>query len=382
MAGQIKNRGENAWQIKVFLGRDGNGKRKYFAKTIHGPKRLAQKELTKHLGLRDAGEMLVKRVTLVKDYLELWLSTTIKKQVRENTYESYANVVKTHLIPGLGMYRLSDLQGNYKPIQSLYDEMIERNLSPRTVRYAHSMLSAAFNQAVDDGELIRNPCKRCKLPAKAPREIQYWTAEEVKKFLKQADRDRFFCLFLISLSSGMRPGEVFGLQWSDINFEGRFLSVRRSLKFRAGGGFYLAPPKTKSSRRRIPLSATDMITLKAHRRIQASEIMANRKVYRDLGLVFANELGLPMRFENVTRRHFLPITEKAQIRRIRLYDMRHTCATLLLLNGTHPKVVQERLGHATIVQTLDTYSHVLPTLQKTAVESLERLMVGQNLLVQ
>ncbi len=273
------------------------------------------------------------------------------------------------------MYRLSDLQANHKPIQSLYDEMMERNLSPRTVRYAYSILSAAFNQAVDDGEFARNPCKRCKLPAKAPKEIQYWTAEEVKKFLKQADGNRFFCLFLISLSSGMRPGEAFGLQWNDINVEGRFLSVRRSLKFRAGGGFYFAPPKTKQSRRRIPLSATDITMLKAHRRSQASEIMANRKISQDLGLVFANELGLPMRFENVTRRHFLPIIEKAEIRRIRLYDLRHTCATLLLLNGTHPKVVQERLGHATIVQTLDTYSHVLPTLQETAAESLERLMV-------
>jgi integrase len=376
MAGQIIKRGEDTWQIRVFLGRDGNGKRKYFSQTIHGTKRLAQRELTKQLGKRDAGELLSTAPIFLKDHLASWLDKKVKKKVKESTFDGYKWVVDTYLIPGLGMHRLSDLQSRYSIIQDFYDSLTLRGLSARTVRYTHSVLSPALRSAIEDGHLVRNPCDRCSLPRKDAAEMKYFTADEVKAFLGAAKTDRLYPLFLLAIECGLRPGEYLGLQWKDLDLEAKTLSVRRVAKARKGGGYYFTTPKTKGSLRLIPISTRLATELKAYRRTQAEYIMKHRDIYQDIDLVFANEEGRPMLRENVNVRHFSKIVEAAGVPKIRLYDLRHTMATLLLMAGVHPKIVSERLGHSSIVLTMDTYSHVLPTMQEDATGSLERLMAG------
>lgn len=392
MAGQIIKRGDNTWQIRVFLGRDGNGKRKYFSQTIHGTKKLAQRELTKQLGKRDTGELLSTAPVFLKDHLAGWLERRVKKTVKESTFDGYKWVVDTYLIPGLGMHRLSDLQTRYSTIQDFYDSMTARGLSARTVRYTHSVLSPALRSAIEDGHLVRNPCDRCALPRKDAAEMKYFNADEVRTFLAAAKKDRLYALFLLAIECGLRPGEYLGLKWKDLDLDGGSLCVRRVAKVRKGGGFYFATPKTKGSLRMIPLSARLVGELKAFRRTQAEYIMKHRNIYEDIDLVFANETGRPMLRENVNVRHFRKIVDSAndrikrqnkergdalpEIPKIRLYDLRHTMATLLLIAGVHPKVVSERLGHASIVLTMDTYSHVLPTMQEDATGSLERLMAS------
>lgn len=166
MAGQISKRGENTWQIRVFLGRDGINKRKYFTQTIQGTKKQADAELTKQLHKRDTGQLLSTAPIFLKDYLTKWLAKTAKPRVKESTFAGYKWIVDTYILPTLGMHRISDLQSRHTIIQDFYSELKGRGLSARTVRYTHSVLSSAMRAAVEDGSIFRNPFSRCTLPRK------------------------------------------------------------------------------------------------------------------------------------------------------------------------------------------------------------------------
>jgi len=190
----------------------------------------------------------------------------------------------------------------------------------------------------------------------------------------------------------MRPEEYLGLQWKDVDFENSRLSIRRALIIQKGGGFQFSEPKTPQSRRSIPLSASAIYALKLHRRLQLEDRMKIQDVYSDFDLVFPTEIGTPTLNGNLNRRHFKKIIKKANeeiakanlenssaepfIPAVRLYDLRHTMATLLLAKGLNPKIVSERLGHSSISLTLDTYSHVLPTMQQDATDQIEKLIFG------
>ena len=182
--------------------------------------------------------------------------------------------------------------------------------------------------------------------------------------------------FLVALESGARPNEYLALRWADVNFARQRIAIRRSLVWPKGGGFKITEPKTPRSRRSIPLSASTMTELRNHKRNQAEERLKLGSKYKNQDIVFAAESGTPLLWRNLTRRHFKPLLKKAGLPDVRLYDLRHTCATLLLSAGENPKVVSERLGHASIVLTLDTYSHVLPTMQEAATSKLESLIYG------
>lgn len=369
---------EDTWLVRIFLGRESDGKRKYFSKTIHGKKKDADKYLTAKLREKDLGVFVEPAAMPVKEYLTRWLEEVAKPRLKENTFDGYKWIVETYIQPALGSKRLSDLQ-SYQ-VQKLYNDLQKQGLSARTVRYTHSVLSSALKQAVKWRQIFQNPCDLCQLPKQDKTEMKYFTPDEVKLFLETAKDTKHYTLFLLTIETGLRPGEYLGLQWKDIDLEQQTLSVRRAVKIRKGGGFYFTEPKTKKSRRSIPLSDTVIASLKAHRRDQLQESFKLGSDYQKNDLVFANEIGAPLLLGNLRRRHFEQIIKaantKAPLSRIRLYDLRHTTATLLLSAGLNPKVVSERLGHASIVLTLDTYSHVLPTMQQDATERIEKLMFG------
>jgi len=160
----------------------------------------------------------------------------------------------------------------------------------------------------------------------------------------------------------MRPEEYLGLQWKDIDLQEGIVAVRRAVKIQKGGGFYFTDPKTKKSSRSIPLSVSLSTILKKHRRDQLDDKMKIRDCYQENDLVFATDIGMPILAGNLTKRHFEKVRVIAGLSKIRLYDLRHTNATMLLASGVSAKVVAERLGHSSVVLTLDTYSHVLPAM--------------------
>ncbi len=375
MAGTIQKKGENIWLVRIYLGRDAAGRIKHFNKTIHGSKKDAQTFLTAKLREKDLGSFVEPASSSIAHFLDDWLENVARSRVREATLDGYRWIIASYVIPALGSERLCDLRPD--KIQRCYGNLQRKGLSARTVRYVHGVLSSALNHAEMQGMIFQNPCKKCQLPKKHKTEMKYFSPEQVRQFLTVAKDSKQFALFVLAIETGMRPGEYLALQWKDIDFENESLSVRRTVKIRKGGGFYFSTPKTAKSNRPITLSADLIEALKAHRVAVLKTKMQIRDVYRDHDLVFPNEIGDPLLIGNVGKRFFDRIVAKAGLPKIRLYDLRHTSATMLLSEGEHPKVVAERLGHASTNLTLDTYSHVLPSMQKQATNKMAKLMFGR-----
>lgn len=377
-SGSIKKKRDGVFLISVFLGRDANGKRQYHYKQIKGTKSDAQTYLNDVLHAQDTGTFVQPVALTLNEYLTKWLLTAARPRVSERTHEGYTYIINQHIQQELGQRKLPDVRPLH--IQKLYSDMQERGLSARTVRYLHAVLSSAMKQAVRWGMLARNPAKLVELPRQKRKEMQALSPKEAGEFLKASAEDRWGVLFEFALATGMRPEEYLGLQWKDVDLERGVVTIRRALVWRSiGGGWYFGEPKTSRSRRQMPLPASTLRALAQHRRLQAAERLKAGATYQQNDLVFATPVGGPLAPRNLKRRHFRPILERAKLPSdFRLYDLRHTCATLLLAAGEHPKVVSERLGHASITLTLDVYSHVLPTMQEAASQKLESLLYGKT----
>jgi integrase len=262
-------------------------------------------------------------------------------------------------------------------IQRVYGEMQERGLSARSVRHAHSVLHNALKQAFKWGLLSRNSSDLVELPKVSHKERRVLSPDEAQRFLKAADVMPHGLIFEFALITGMRPEEYLALQWSDVDYERGTAHVRRAL-VRHKKSWSFEEPKTPRSRRMLYLPVSFLQKLAAHKRKQAEARLKLGVLWQAFDLVFCSEEGTPLSIPNITYRYFRPILTEAKLPRIRLYDLRHSCATLLLIAEENPKVVSERLGHSTIVLTLDTYSHVLPTMQQKATAKLEKMLYGSK----
>jgi integrase len=225
--------------------------------------------------------------------------------------------------------------------------------------------------------VARNPSDLVELPKVPHKERRVLSPDEAQRFLQAAALMPHGLIFEFALLSGMRPEEYLALQWKDVDLERSTVQVRRAL-VRHKKSWSFEEPKTARSRRTIFLPTAVLQRLAAHKRTQAEARLKVGAAWQALDLVFCGEGGTPHTIPNLTYRYFRPILTKAKLPRIRLYDLRHSCATLLLIAEENPKVVSERLGHSTIVLTLDTYSHVLPTMQQGATARLEKLLYTES----
>jgi integrase len=257
--------------------------------------------------------------------------------------------------------------------------MQERELSPRVVRYTHAVLSSALKQAVKWDMLHRSPACAVDLPRMVRKEMKAMSPEEASRFLEAVKDTRQYALFNFALTTGMRPQEYLGLKWSDVDLEKGSATVQRAIVWNRekGGGWVFAEPKTARSRRTIPLPASTVKALLEHKRQQGIERLRLGSEWHDHGLVFPTSIGTPYTLSSLINKWFKAALVKAELTGFNLYSLRHTHATLLLANGENAKVASERLGHSTIVLTLDTYSHVLPDMQQQAAERIETLLFNR-----
>jgi len=359
--------------VRVFLGRDSTtGKRRYHNKTVHGTKKDAQRYRNKVLREKDLGTFVEPSRLLLDEYLDRWLKTSAQGRVSDRTFVDYTGQLRRYVRPVLGRYRLSELSPLV--IQDVYSAMLARGLSARTIRFTHAILSQALEQGVKWQMLPANPARHVDLPKQRKKEMRALSKDEVTRFLDAAAGDRWYALWELLITSGLRPGEALGLKWDDLH-ENR-IRIQRTLTRRSDGGWAFKEPKTPKSRRSIPLPPSTLMALRGHRARQAEERLAASDSYRDGGLIFSTSTGAPCDLPNLTKNHFKPLLATAGIPSIRFYDLRHTAATLLLSAGVNPKIVSERLGHSTITLTLDTYSHVLPDMQEETAEKIEALLFG------
>jgi integrase len=375
-SGSIVNRGPNKWLVRVYLGRGADGKPKYLNRTVHGTKGDAQRLLNGLLRDRDLGAYAAPEKLTLDAYLDRWLAA-VEGTVKESTLRNYRDLLRLYVRPTLGMVRLTDLKPLH--VQEVYRAMAEKGLSARTVRLCHAVLHAALEKAVKWQLIVRNPCDAVDPPRQQRREMVALTEEEARRFLDAARGTKHEALFAFLLATGMRPGEALAIRWSDLDLKKGTATVRRALVRGKDGGYTFADPKTALSRRTVSLPEPLVRMLREHKARQNEERLARGAEWEDLGLVFCNEVGRPLDERNLYQRHFRPLADKAGLPPgATLYSLRHTCATLLLKAGVHPKVVAERLGHSTTNLTLNVYSHVLPGMQEEATAKIGAMIFGEE----
>jgi integrase len=300
-------------------------------------------------------------------YLDKWLRS-IQDTIRRSTFVQYESVIGCHLAPALGRLKLKSLTPSH--VRALYREKLDSGLAPRTVQYIHVTLHKALKQAVIDGLLQRNVTEAVKAPQVHKKEVRPLNSSQVKALLSAACGERLEVLYVLAIYTGLRRSEILGLRWIDVDFGTETLSVQRSLD--TNGTFN--PPKRNKSRHTIKLTGQAAEVLKRHRAGQNEERLRLGSLWEDHDLVFPNRVGKPMNADNLYHREYKPLLKKAGLSGFTFHSLRHTCATLLLSKNVNPKIVQEMLGHATISQTMDTYSHVMPGMGDVAADVMEDIL--------
>jgi integrase len=306
----------------------------------------------------------------VKEFLLEWLSA-YESSVRPKTFQQYDQIVNQHIIPLLGKIKLKDIRPDQ--IQVFYNSKVKSGTSARTVLMIHAVLHRAFNQALKWGLIGRNPAHTVNRPKIKRKEMKTLTDMEVRIFLLACKDNRYEVLYWLAISTGLRQGELLGLKWSDVDWNNRRLHVQRQLQ-RLPEGLVFTEPKSASGRRVISLGQVTIEKLREY----LTQLQLEKKImeahWEENDLILPSTRGTPLDPRNLLR-NFKALLKKAGLPDIRFHDLRHTAATLMLQQGTHPKVVQERLGHSDISLTLNTYSHVLPAMQEEAAEKMDEIMM-------
>jgi integrase len=279
--------------------------------------------------------------------------------------------VRLHIISYLGKIKLKDLRPDQ--IQALYNLKQKNNVGAATIRISHAVLHKSLKQAVKWGLIGRNPADTVTRPREVKREMSVLNLEQVQSLLSFLVGTRFEALYYLALTTGLREGELLGLKWSDLDWVTSRLQVQRQLQRIPHEGLQLVEPKSKAGRRAITLGSQAVEKLRKHNELQQLERQFAGDRWQENDLIFPSTIGTPMEPRNLIRFHDETL-EKIGLPPIRFHDLRHTAATLMLKQGTHPKIVQERLGHAQIQLTLDTYSHVLPDMQGEIANRLDELL--------
>jgi len=303
----------------------------------------------------------------VGDYLELWLEN-YQGAVRPKTHHQYRGVVYNHLIPALGKIKLNTLHP--QQIQSLYSKLAEQGHSQRTIQLIHSVLRRALVIAERQGLIVRNPAKVVEPPKVPFKEMQILDDNQVRQMMIAADGSRFEHLYYLAVTTGLRQGELLGLKWIDVDWASNNLHVRRQIQRVTGKGTKFSEPKTKAGRRMVELGSEALKRLSSQRK--QLDIEALLSGWQDQGLIFPSTSGTPADQRNL-HRDFKRVLEKAGLPNIRFHDLRHTAATLMLINGIPLIVVSRRLGHSKPSVTLDIYGHYLPGMQSTAAALMDEL---------
>lgn len=365
MRGRIFKKYKSSWTIVISLGRDPEtGKRKQKWVSVKGNKKQAERKLTELLYQLDGGANLDPSKITLEVYLRMWLQE-IKPNVAPRTYERYEGIVLQYVIPDLGHIPLSELKAPI--LQQHYANTLNKGLSPQTVYHHHVVIHSALKTAMkpSHGLINHNVADAVEPPQGKEAEMQTWDIDELNQFLQANERHELYPLFYLALFTGMRRSELLGLQWRDVDLLGCQLSVNRALIYLKDGSFIYSQGKSARSRRTIALTPSTVSVLRNYRN-KLGDVKDTDRVFQPQGREYYNHNRVTYEWKKACI--------AAGVKIIRLHDARHTHASLMLKQGVHPKIVQERLGHSSIQMTLDTYSHVVPGLQEAAAKGFDEMV--------
>ncbi|MFB0627551.1 tyrosine-type recombinase/integrase [Streptomyces sp. AB3(2024)] len=397
--GTVYQRKDGRWEAAGYVLAPGNTRKRI---RVYGSTRTeALAKLTERIATSNRGVPVPSAQGSVSAYLTYWLEAVAVHQLRENTHTRYTACVHQHLIPGLGKKKLAKLTA--KDVRTWLNQLrttcqccaraidahrdqprccaagtcCSRRLSPLTLAYIHSVLKSALEHAVREEEITRNVARNVRTGTPRPRRFEPLTADEARQLLAAARNDGLFALYELALRTGLRKGELLGLQWGDVDLSAGTASIRRTLQRTQTGGLTTLPTKTRASERRIALPIECINSLKEHREGQEGERDAAAGGWKESDLVFTTQAGGPIDPANLNR-GFRSLLGRAGLRRIRFHDLRHSTATLLLEQGVELVVIKELLGHAHIGVTATVYAHVRLRLQRDAIDLLGRTLRNPN----
>ena len=372
--GSIFLRKDGRWEGRVVVGYKENGNPK--TKNVTAKTQAECKEKLKALK-EQCGRTTdkLKPDMPFGDWMDFWYQNFSKPKIRQTTQECYENRIYNHIIPEIGKIPMNKLTQN--DLQQFYarlkkggrrrlTEFYGEGLSDRMVCSCYTTCRTALEKAVTEGLITTNPAIGCRLPPKKAKEMQVLTQDEIRRFLIQANEEGYYEFFLLELTTGMRRGEILGLQWKDINFATGELHIRRQV-VKKGAQTQITKPKTKSSIRTLILPS-DML-----------DILAEHKKTATCEWVFPSPVkeGEPRNPDSIYGK-FQKILKRAQCKKIRFHDLRHTFATMALENGMDIKTLSAMIGHISAETTLNIYSHITDTMQRQAAVKIDREIGGTD----
>ena len=367
--GSVRLRKDGRWEGRVVVGYDEKG----LPKTKNVLAKTKTECATKLSQLRESLEIPApeppKPGISLGDWLDRWYQDYKKASLRPNTQMSYERRIYQHIIPALGNIQLDklttgDIQQFYTHLKQngrlLRKELYGEGLSDQTVRGIHTTLHAALDKAVEEKLIFRNPADSCKLPPAKSREMKVLTPEEIQRLLIQAREDGCYELLLLELATGLRRGEILALRWGDLNFRTGALRVERQVH-RVSGELVVSPPKTRAGNRTVLLPAPVLNVLNAYKKGVHSRWMFPSPVKEDSPLDPA-----------AVRKRLQTVLERAECKRLRFHDLRHTFATASLEHGMDIKTLSTIIGHVSSTTTLNTYTHVTDAMRQNAADKIDR----------
>ncbi len=376
MRGHVHKRGKN-WAYVVDIGRHPTtGSRRQRTKTGFATRRAAEEALARIVAGIES-PIALETMTLA-EFCRQWLDGHCPT-VKATTAKGYRERLEWYVLPRLGHVELRDLSPLH--IQTLWSDLLANGrtrgggLSAVSVAGVRRVLRKVLNDAVAWELMDRNPVLRLKAPRVESTEMRTWSTQDARRVLDRTADDRLHSLWVLAITTGMRRGELAGLRWIDIDLDAGFIALRNA-RVAVQHAVHEYEPKSRTSRRSVAIDSLVVTVLRSHRRRQREERLAWGAAYNDSGYVFTNEDGHPLHPNRVTLL-FRRNREELGLPAVRLHDLRHTSASLMLTAGVHPKVVSERLGHSSIAITLDLYSHVIPGMQAEAADKLGAMMLGR-----
>lgn len=376
MKGFIRERSKGRYEITVDKGSNPEtGKRLRHFETVKGRKSDAQKRLHELLYTIEKGTYIEPTRLTVAQFLKDWLQDYVAIQTAPKTQERYEEIIRLHLIPALGSVLVSSLRPPQIQKYCTYAYKSGRRdgkggLAPSTVHKHYGILFEALKYGVKHGILTRNPAESVDPPPSRLKAPVIPSAQDVQLIIDKASGTPYLTLFYTGAYTGLRRGELLGLRWCDVDLNEATISVIQTLQQLRSRKYIFKKPKSKHGQRQIDLSPSLVFQLWDHKIRQEQQKKLLGITLSPTDLVFSRPDGRPLRPNSVSRA-FQNIARSLSLQNFSLHSLRHAHATIMLQQGVHPKIVQERLGHSSISTTLDIYSHVVPGLQKAAAQRFD-----------
>lgn len=367
MASIYQNEKTKKWEF-VF-DRYVDGKRKQVRRRGFKTKREANDEMVRLQKEVQVNEYVGRNYIRIGEWFEYWLENVRRLECEPTTYYNNHLYLKNHVDKAIGQIKLQDLTTAI--CQKFINIMHEDGYAPNTIDRVCTIVKLGLDAAIDYGLIKENVMRKTKTPRKVKNEIRYWTQEQANEFLKYTTGHRYFCGYALAIFTGMRQGEILGLRWKDIDFEKKTITVVQTLTHY--GKSLKTGAKTIAGERIITIS-DQLVTILRKQRSEYISFKIKKESCKDMDLVIYNLKNGGTVFPGNFIKTYIRTVKKSGLPYIPFHGLRHTHATMLLANDINVKVISERLGHSKISVTLDTYSHVLPSMQQEVAEKLNKIL--------